>query len=94
MKKSVLIVVLALLIMPLFAQKTSDVLKVKGEAILSYTPEEMKIVVSIVVKDSVYANCSDKLIRIYNSVVNGLIAAKIDKEKIKSGSINLSENTR
>jgi len=82
------------LAMPLAAQKTDNLLKVKGEAILSYTPEEMRIVVSIEAKDTVYANCSDILIRTYNSVVDRLIASGIDKGKIKSGNIRFSENIR
>jgi len=94
MKKCVLIAGLALLAMPLAAQKTDNLLKVKGEAILSYTPEEMRIVVSIEAKDTVYANCSDILIRTYNSVVDRLIASGIDKGKIKSGNIRFSENIR
>jgi uncharacterized protein YggE len=94
MKKSVLIVGLALLGMPLFAQKTENLLRVKGESVLSYTPEEMKIVVSIEAKDSVYADCSDMLVRTYNSIVNKLVAAGVDKSKIKSGKISLSENTK
>lgn len=94
MKKCILVAGLALLAMPLAAQKTDNLLKVKGEAILSYTPEEMRIVVSIEAKDTVYANCSDILIRTYNSVVDRLIAAGIDKGKIKSGNIRFSENIR
>jgi uncharacterized protein YggE len=94
MKKCVLTLGLALLIMPLFSQKTNNVLKVKGEAILSYTPEEMEIEILIKVKDSVYENCSVLLIRTYNSVVDRLLAIGVNKSNIKTGGISLHEEEK
>lgn len=67
-------------------------LKVKGEAIIKTVPEEMIVRIPIEVKDKEYKPTSDKLIRTYNALVDALVKAGLDKDALKSNSLNITED--
>ncbi len=73
----------------LFAQK-NNVIKVQGEAIVREVPEIMNVSIPLDAKDSVYEQCSAKLVKAYNALKKALIQTGIKDESIKTSNIHIS----
>ena len=78
--------------LPLTAQTGGSVLKVQGEAVIRTTPEDMVIRIPIEVKDVEYKATSDKLIRTYNNLVDALVKAGLNRDTLKSNSLQITED--
>jgi uncharacterized protein len=75
----------------LSAQLSGNLLKVQGQSVISETPEDMTINITVKSKDSVYEKCSDKLIARYNKLIYELVQAGIEKDIIQTGNIDINE---
>ena len=76
----------------LTAQTGERFLKVKGEAIIKTTPEDMVIRIPIEVKDKEYKATSDKLIKTYNDLMDALAKAGLDRDTLKSTALHITED--
>ncbi len=74
----------------IFAQK-NNVIKVQGEAVVKEIPEKMVVSIPLDAKDSLYAQCSSKLVKTYNELKMVLIKSGIKQETIKTSNINISD---
>ena len=64
----------------------------QGEAVIRTTPEDMLISIPIEVKDKEYKATSDKLIRTYNDLLDALVKVGLDRDTLKSNSLQITED--
>ncbi len=74
------------------AQEKSNVINVQGEAIFKVTPKIFVVNIPIQIKDSVYENCTKRLVEKYNLLKDALIKNKINEESIQSDNLSVNEN--
>ncbi|MGV8090426.1 MAG: SIMPL domain-containing protein [Mangrovibacterium sp.] len=91
-KTFILFSILFLIIMNLYSQEKNNLLKVQGDAMIRTTPEILVVNIPIQTKDSIYQNCTEKLISQYNQLRDSLIKNNIDEKFIKSDRLSVSEN--
>jgi len=75
-----------------FAQNNGNVIKVQGNAIVHDIPELLVIKMSLKAVALEYADCSDTLVHHYNQLEKAFQKNKIDKTKLTSNGVNVSEN--
>jgi len=76
----------------LFSQVDGNLLKIQGQSSISDIPEDMTINIPVMVQDSIYLNCSDRLMEKYNKLLKELIQNGIEKEIIKSDRLQITES--
>lgn len=74
------------------AQTNPGVIKVKGEAVVKAVPENMEVVIPMEVKDTSYEVTNTKITQTYNSLQRALVKSGIEKSRIKSRGIRVSED--
>lgn len=74
------------------SQEKSNVINVQGEAIFKVTPEIFVVNIPIQIKDSVYENCTKRLVEKYNRLKDALVKNNIKEEAIQSDNLSVNEN--
>ena len=92
MKNIMLFVLISLLGMNAFCQTDNNEIKVQGKAIIYETPELMVVNISVSAKDSIYSECSDKLVQNYNLMEKAFMNNGISKKVLKSDGLNINES--
>ena len=87
-----LFLILTILATNLLAQEKENVINVQGEAIFKVTPEIFVVNIPIQIKDSVYENCTKRLVGKYNQLKDALVKNKIQEEAIQSDNLSVNEN--
>lgn len=92
--KTNILLLLGLLLLPSFAftQSEQNFLKVQGESRIQYVPDDMLFQISIQSKNKDYIQVNEALKQKYNLLVENLVKKGIDKERIRSGRLNIREN--
>ncbi len=92
MIKTIIVNVLLLLSVSVFSQVKNNQLKIQGEAVLYETPEILIVNIPIHTKDSVYEECSNRLIYTYDKLKWALSEKGIKEELIRTDRFNIQEN--
>lgn len=92
MKTRILLILIICISLNAFPQINDNLLKVQGKSIIYETPELMVANITISSKDSIYAQCSERLIKNYNQIEKEFVKNGISNKKLKSGGLNINEN--
>lgn len=92
LKKFTTTLLLLLSIMTVNAQNSESVIKVRGEAVVRAVPEILNINIPIQSKAKTYEEATNILTSTFNDLNAALVKAGIDKEKIYSNQLNISED--
>ncbi len=92
MKIRIVFALLSLFGVNAFCQTDNNEIKVQGSAIIYETPELMVVNISVSAKDSIYSECSDKLVANYNLIEKAFVKNGISKKSLKSDGLNINES--
>ncbi len=92
MKKFIFTIALLTTSIIVLAQAEPGVIKVKGEAVVKAVPENMEVSIPLEARDTSYEACNGKITQTYNSLQRALEKNGIQKSRIKSNGIRISED--
>ena len=75
-----------------YAQEASGLIEVTGNSAAEELPEELNINIPLVVIDSSYLSCSNRLNRLLSDLKKDLESKGVDKEDLSTGNYVISEN--
>ena len=75
-----------------YAQEASGLIEVTGNSAAEELPEELTIDIPLVVIDSSYLSCSNRLNRLLSDLKKDLESKGVDKEDLSTGNYVISEN--
>ena len=78
--------------MTLSAQNSESVIKVRGEAIVRAVPEMLNISIPLQSKAKTYEECTNLLTSTFNDLNAALVKSGIDKDKIYSSQLSITED--
>src|SRR5690554_4794694 len=91
-KKITTTLLLILSIMTVSAQSPESVIKVRGEAIVRAVPEVLNIRIPLQTKAKTYEECTNLLTSTFNDLNAALVKSGIDKKRIYSNQLSISED--
>lgn len=91
-KSIITTIILSIGILTMTAQNSDSVIKVKGQAEMKAVPEILSVSIPIQSKAKTYEECTNQLTSTFNDLNAALVKAGIDKDKIKSNQLNISED--
>ncbi len=91
-KKALSVLIIFIISMNLKAQTNNNVLKVQGLAEVKAVPAVMIINIPLQAKDPDYEKCTNKLTSVFNDLTAALVKTGINKNFIKSGQLNITED--